>query len=265
VHAWDPLTPIEEVMRALDDMVKSGKILYAGISDAPAWIVSQANTIANLRGWTEFTGLQIEYSLIERTSERELLPMASALDIGVTAWSPLGNGVLTGKYNKMRLKKPQQKEFTSTTVNGGEDGGSSGGGGERLNLFQSMSPDLIDILLTDRNIQITEVVKVANEIGRTPAQVALNWIRQYPPSPSLQQDPLLLSKQKNKIIPIIGSRKESQIIDNLQCLEFELSNEQLKRLNESSKIELGFPHDFLNSKMVHDIIYDNTTIYNHRK
>ena len=81
-------------------MVRAGKILYIGISDAPAWIVSQANTLANLRGWTEFAGLQIEYSLIERTPERELLPMANALDIGVTAWSPLGGGVLTGKYNK---------------------------------------------------------------------------------------------------------------------------------------------------------------------
>ena len=78
------------------------------ISDAPAWVVSQANTIASLRGWTEFTGLQIEYSLIERTSERELLPMANALDIGVTAWSPLGNGILTGKYNK-KMEKQYQK------------------------------------------------------------------------------------------------------------------------------------------------------------
>src|ERR1044072_2499178 len=100
VHAWDHTTPVEEMMRALDDMVKSGKILYIGISDAPAWIVSQANTLANLKGWTEFSSIQIEYSLIERTSERELLPMANALDIGITAWSPLGSGVLTGKYNK---------------------------------------------------------------------------------------------------------------------------------------------------------------------
>ena len=93
------MTPIEELMRALDDMVRAGKILYIGISDAPAWIVSHANTLAEMKGWTPFTGLQIEYSLIERTPERELLPMASALDIGVTAWSPLGGGILTGKYS----------------------------------------------------------------------------------------------------------------------------------------------------------------------
>ena len=92
-------------------MVRADKILYIGISDTPSWIVSQANTIANLRGWTEFVGIQIEYSLIERTSERELLPMANALEIGVTAWSPLGSGVLTGKYN--RTNKAQQQQNTT--------------------------------------------------------------------------------------------------------------------------------------------------------
>ena len=115
VHAWDPLTPIEEMMRALDDMVRAGKILYIGVSDAPAWIVSQANTLANLKGWTEFTGLQIEYSLIERTPERELLPMADTLNIGVTAWSPLGGGVLTGKYNKSNREEGQQQQNTSSS------------------------------------------------------------------------------------------------------------------------------------------------------
>src|ERR671931_812582 len=116
VHAWDPLTPIDEMMRALDDMVRAGKILYIGVSDAPAWIVSQANTLANLKGWTEFTGLQIEYSLIERTPERELLPMADALNIGVTAWSPLGGGVLTGKYNKSNREEQQQQNTSSSST-----------------------------------------------------------------------------------------------------------------------------------------------------
>src|ERR1700722_17419133 len=96
VHIWDQITPVEEVMRALDDLVRAGKVLYTGISDAPAWWIAQANTLANLRGWSPFVGLQIEYSLIERTVERELLPMAKALNIGLTAWSPLANGVLTG-------------------------------------------------------------------------------------------------------------------------------------------------------------------------
>nr|HMQ54595.1 aldo/keto reductase [Anaerolineae bacterium] len=100
VHAWDYTTPVEEVMRGLDDLVRSGKVLYIGISDTPAWIVSQANTMADLRGWSRFVGLQLRYSLIDRTVERELLPMARALDLGVTPWSVLGSGVLTGKYNQ---------------------------------------------------------------------------------------------------------------------------------------------------------------------
>src|SRR5277367_4239912 len=97
LHIWDQITPIEEVMRAFDDLVRQGKILYAGVSDMPAWLVAKANTLADLRGWTPFVGLQIEYSLIERTPERELLPMAASLGLGVTASSPLAGGVLTGK------------------------------------------------------------------------------------------------------------------------------------------------------------------------
>src|SRR6185295_15205554 len=99
VHIWDQITPVEEVMRGLDDLVQAGKILYTGISDAPAWWIAQANTLAQLRGWSPFVGLQIEYSLIERTVEQELIPMAKALNIGVTAWSPLSSDVLTGKYH----------------------------------------------------------------------------------------------------------------------------------------------------------------------
>src|ERR1700676_1765969 len=99
VHMWDQMTPVEEVMRGLDDLVRAGKVLYTGISDAPAWWIAQANTLAHLRGWSAFVGLQIEYSLIERTVERELIPMAKALNVGVTAWSPLAGGLLTGKYH----------------------------------------------------------------------------------------------------------------------------------------------------------------------
>src|ERR1700689_5507884 len=97
LHIWDQITPVEEVMRAFDDLVRQGKILYAGVSDMPAWVVAKANTLAQLRGWTPFVGLQVEYSLIERTPERELLPMAADLGLGVTAWSPLAGGGLTGK------------------------------------------------------------------------------------------------------------------------------------------------------------------------
>lgn len=247
VHAWDPLTPVEEMLRVLDDMVRAGKILYIGISDAPSWIVSQANTLANLRGWTEFTGLQIEYSLIERTPERELLPMADALNIGVTAWSPLGGGVLTGKYKKSTREEEQKLQTqpqntspsSSTTVITQE-------GNTRL----EVQNEFANRILNNRNILITqEVSKIAKEIGCSAAQVALNWVR---------QQNILSSTWKNRMIPIIGARKETQVKDNLACIEFELTTEQMKMLNEVSKIELGFPHDFLNSEMIRDIIYGGT-------
>jgi aryl-alcohol dehydrogenase-like predicted oxidoreductase len=209
LHIWDSLTPIEEVMRAFDDLVRMGKVLYIGISDSPAWIVSQANTLATLRGWTPFIGLQIEYSLKERTPERELLPMAKALNIGVTAWSPLGGGVLTGKYNQ------------PNPVDG------------RL----SMTDQPFQIL--DRDLKIAEtVLEIAREIGKSPAQVALNWLRNRP----------------NPIIPIIGARRLSQLQDNLACVDFNLTGEQLQRLDNISAISLGFPHELLASQFVRDIL-----------
>jgi aryl-alcohol dehydrogenase-like predicted oxidoreductase len=233
VHVWDFMTPVEEVMRALDDMIRAGKVLYVGVSDAPAWIVSQANTLGELKGWTPFIGLQIEYSLVQRTPERDLLPMARAFDIGVTAWSPLGSGVLTGKYNKENQQKRKSEP-------------------NRLAAMKDMaSEDWVNALLNDRNMSIAEEVQsIANEIGCSPAQVAINWIRQ----------------QKGVIIPIIGARKVSQIKDNLGCLDFELTREQLKRLDEKSRIELGFPHDFLASEFIQNILYGGTLslIHNHR-
>lgn len=100
VHIWDPNTPIEETMRALDDLVRAGKVLYIGISDAPAWLISRAQTMAELRGWTPFAGLQLPYSLVKRDIERELLPMAANLDLSVAAWSPLAADVLSGKFTR---------------------------------------------------------------------------------------------------------------------------------------------------------------------
>ncbi|MBD2103523.1 aldo/keto reductase [Leptolyngbya sp. FACHB-261] len=207
LHAWDFTTPVEEVMRAFDDLVRAGKVLYIGVSDAPAWIISQANMLAQLRGWTSFIGLQIEYNLIERTSERELLPMARALGLGVTAWSPLASGLLTGKYNQ----------------NASTQNASTGSSSESKRLEQAQFTEL-----SERNLGIAAAVQqVAQEIGKSPAQVALNWVRQ------------------KKIIPIIGGRKLSQVKDNLACLDFELADAHLKSLDEASQIQLGFPHDFL--------------------
>jgi aryl-alcohol dehydrogenase-like predicted oxidoreductase len=154
VHAWDFRTPAEEIMRALDDVVRAGKVLYVGVSDAPAWAVARANTLAEFRGWTAFAGLQIQYSLVERTPERELLPMAAAMDLAVAAWSPLGGGVLSGKYRAGQAR-PKGTRFS--------EGGWA------------------DTFLTDRNLAIAETVfAIARELGRTPSQVALAWLLRRP-------------------------------------------------------------------------------------
>lgn len=220
VHAWDFMTPVEEVMRGLDDLVRAGKVLYVGISDAPAWVVSQANMLADWRGWSRFVGLQIRYSLADRAAERELLPMARTLDIGVTAWSVLGAGVLTGKYRRSEGEK--------------------------------VSGRAANWSLPERHYAIGEAVaNMAEEIGCSPSQVAINWVRQQP----------------GVILPLLGASKRSQIEDNLACLNFSLNEEQLQRLNEISQIELGFPHDFLASPEIQQIVYAGTRpqIDNHRE
>src|ERR1700676_5199590 len=151
VHIWDGITPVEEVMRGLDDLVRQGKTLYVGISDAPAWWIAQANTLAELRGWTQFVGLQIEYSLIERTVERELIPMAKAMDLGVLAWSPLSKGLLTGKYH---------------------GDGKADGGRMTLEGMKEFLPQ------EQRGARIISAVKsVSEQTGGSMAQVALAWLR----------------------------------------------------------------------------------------
>ena len=200
VHIWDQITPVEEVIRGLDDLVRAGKVLYVGISDAPAWWIAQANTLAHLRGWSPFIGLQIEYNLIERTVERELVPMAKALNLGLTAWSPLARGMLTGKYHGH---------------------GSSEQGRMNNDTMKGLMPE------KQRTERIVAAIKtVSDETGRSMAQIALAWLR-YRPVP---------------VIPIIGARKLSQLQDNLASLELTLSADQLRTLDEASRIELGFPY-----------------------
>ena len=229
VHLWDPMTPVEELMRSLDDIVRSGKVFYVGVSDVPAWVISQANTLAELRGWSSFVGIQIMYSLIERTPERELLPMAKALDLGVAAWSPLGGGVLSGKYSDRHKSESEDKRFSEENP---------------------MSAAFVN----ERNLLIAnEVHTIAKETGKSPSQIALNWIRQQ--------------KDRGVIIPIIGARTETQIKDNLGCLDFELSTNHMKKLDEISKIQLGFPHDLIASEPGKMWAYGNKfpLIDNHRK
>ena len=209
MHAWDELTPIEEVMRAFDDLVRAGKVLYLGVSDTPAWWVARANTLAELRGWSQFVGLQIEYNLIERTPERELLPMAQALGLTVTPWSPLASGWLTGKYAG-KAKEERRLDKTPQFAR-----------------------------RTERNEAIARtVVKVAKAAGKSPAQVALNWLR-----------------ARRNTIPILGARKLSQLEDNLDCVKWSLNAKQLAQLNEVSRIEPGFPRDFLDRPFVRDFLH----------
>jgi aryl-alcohol dehydrogenase-like predicted oxidoreductase len=205
VHACDFMTPVEEMMRALDDAVRAGKVLYVGISDAPAWIVSRANTLADLNGWSPFAGLQIQYSLADRTPERDLLPMAKALDIAVTPWGVLGGGVLSGKY-----KSPKDRPA-----------------GARYAKDEAWA----EANVTDRNLRIAETAgAVARETGRTPSQVALAWVRQ---------------QRYGVIVPILGAKTLAQLKDNLGCLDLTLEPSVMARLDAASRVELGFPHDFL--------------------
>jgi aryl-alcohol dehydrogenase-like predicted oxidoreductase len=182
VHAWDGGAPVQEVMRGLDDLVRTGKVRYVGVSNTPGWVVAQATTLAELRGWTSFVGLQTEYSLMERTAERELLPMARALGLGVLAWAPLGGGVLTGKY-----------VLDGDSVSVGDTLRGPWLNGERL---------------TRESLGIAaNLVEVAQEAGRPPAQVALSWLRQQP----------------GGLIPIIAGRSLEQLEQNLGCLDLKLT------------------------------------------
>jgi aryl-alcohol dehydrogenase-like predicted oxidoreductase len=217
VHAWDFSTSVEEVMRGLDDLVSAGKVLYVGISNAPAWIVSRANMLADVRGWTPFVALQLEYNLVERTSERELLPMARALGLTVTSWSPLSGGVLTGKYNDVQTPIATTSEIAGSGTNE-----------MRLSVVSRER-------VNDRSLAIAHTVRgVARELGATPAQVALAWLR----------------SRRGAIIPIIGARRLDQAKENFACIDLQLDERQLERLDDVSRVELGFPHQFLGDPLL---------------
>jgi len=152
MHFWDPNTPIDETMRALDDLVRAGKVRYIGVSDTPAWKVAQAQVLAQFHGWSPFAGLQIEYSLIERTVEGELVPMALELGLGITPWSPLRGGVLSGKYTRANAAQADPDR------------------GDRVKAF-----------FTERNLTIIdELIRIAGERGTSPAGVALAWVQSRP-------------------------------------------------------------------------------------
>jgi len=151
LHNWDVHTPIEETMAALDDLVRAGKVRYLGVSDTPAWKIAQANVLAQFRGWSAFVGLQIEYSLLERTVEQELVPMAVELGLGITPWSPLKSGALSGKYTRRNAGQAK---------------------GER---------QFMDTFLNERTYAVVdELEAIARVRESTPARVALAWVRERP-------------------------------------------------------------------------------------
>jgi aryl-alcohol dehydrogenase-like predicted oxidoreductase len=200
-HLPDTITPIDEIMMAFDDLVRSGKILSAGLSNFPAWYVSRAVTMAEIRGWAPMAGIQIEYSLAERAGDRELLPMANALGLGVTVWSPLGGGLLTGKYRR----------------------GESGRLGQRRRIHTENTPEKV--------ATVDAVVAIAEEIGATPTQVALAWLR------------ALGLRAGNPVIPIVGPRTVAQLEEQLGGLEIELNAAHFEQLDSASALTPGAPHD----------------------
>jgi aryl-alcohol dehydrogenase-like predicted oxidoreductase len=195
LHNWDRRAPIEETLRTLDDLVRAGKVRYVGVSDLPAWVVARAQTVDQFRGWAPITALQLEYSLLERTVEGELLPMAQELGIGVLPWSPLRGGHLTGKFTR-------------------EQGSSDSLRTQATGLPQDGDWPTIDA-----------VVKIAADLGVSPAQVALAWVR----------------GRAGVTATLIGARTLDQLHANLGSLEVDLTPDQLAVLDEISTPTLDFP------------------------
>jgi len=222
LHAWDMTTQPDEVMRGLDDLVRSGKVLYLGICNTPAWRVAQLQTLADIRGWSPFVALQIEYSLVERTVEHELLPMAAALGLGVLPWSPLGGGVLSGKYSLADVEDSREATVSAS----------------RKGVIASSGH------LNQRAIEIAQAVRaLAEEAGSTPSRVALAWTLANP----------------TVVSPIVGARTLAQAEDNLAALDLVLTPEQLDRLNQVSTQSPIFPARFTQRPLVQQLIFGGAT------
>jgi aryl-alcohol dehydrogenase-like predicted oxidoreductase len=210
LHAWDTITPIEEVLATFDDLAKSGKIRYYGFSNVPAWYASRAQTIAEREGKARPIALQLEYSLVERNIEREHVPCAQELGIGICPWSPLASGFLSGKYS-CSIQAPSTEG--------------------RLNVLKDSGNPAFE-KFTERNWRIVDVLlEVAKELNRTPAEVALNWVATQPGVSST----------------IIGATKMSQLEKNLAAIELEIPDQLRLRLKKISEIDQVHPYVFFGS------------------
>jgi len=223
LHAWDDTTPPDEVLRALDDLVRAGKVLYLGICNTPAWRVAQLQTIADLRGWSPFVALQIEYSLVERSVEHELMPMARALGLGVMPWSPLGGGLLSGKYGTSDLATNDDAGVAAT----------------RKGVIASTG------LLNEASLRIAEEVKaVARATGASAAQVALAWTLLNPAVTA----------------PVIGARTLAQAEDNLGALDVRLDADHVARLDAASRPAPIFPQRFTERPLVRQLVFGGAAV-----
>jgi aryl-alcohol dehydrogenase-like predicted oxidoreductase len=203
VHAWDEFTPVQELMKNLELLVQSGKVQHIAISDSPAWRVSQANTLAELKGWTSFAGLQVEYSLIQRSAERDLIPMANEFGLTITPWSPLGGGILSGKYLKGDNKGRANK-------------------GNRL---------------TEKRLEIAQaVVDVANRIDAEPSQVAIKWMMQKHKAviPIIGARTAKHLKSNMGVLDITIPESEMTLLDEASAIELGFPHDFLKSDNVKS-------------------------------
>jgi aryl-alcohol dehydrogenase-like predicted oxidoreductase len=206
VHSWDPVTPLDETLSTLDDLVHAGKVRYIGASNLTGWQPATANGLAALHGWEAFVAYQGNYSLVGRELEREVLPYCAYAGLGVLPYGPLGGGLLTGKYRR--------GEPPGAGTRAGGDGMSSEGMSRRM---------------TDRAFATADVVReIAAEAGRTAAQVALNWVTNRPQVTS----------------SLLGARTLDQLDDNLGSVGWRLEPEHVDRLDQSSRIRIGYPQEF---------------------
>jgi aryl-alcohol dehydrogenase-like predicted oxidoreductase len=209
LHAWDGLTPVEEVISTLDDLVGEGKVRAIGFSDTPAWYMARAQTIAEQQGRCRIAATQLEYSAAERNIEREHIPAAMDLGIALLPWSPLAAGFLSGKYKRQA------------------DGIGTGEG--RLETTKVTNPSNTARRFNEHNWRVVEAVAaVAKELERSPAQVALNWV----------------AKRPGVVSTIIGATKLDQLEDNLRCLEFEIPAPLRQKIDEVGAPPVVFPYTF---------------------
>ena len=222
VHNWDTITPAEEVMSSLNQLVQAGKVRYIGLSNPPAWYLGRAQTIAEWRGWEKLAAIQMEYSLAVRNIEHEYVDAAQEMGMAIVPWSPLANGLLTGKYKIEDNKVKGDGRMATTWVTD--------------STVDPASKKMVDLVDTVR--------AVAQELGRTPAQVALNWVTNRP----------------GVVSSIIGATKLSQLEDNIQALEFTLTQDQLDRLDKASSPSVSYPYFFHHGDLKANVSAQSTVI-----